>query len=196
MLIQILSARYGLLEIDQMIPSYNSKMTVKHAESLQAEVSSRLKALVEHSCCQEVFIYASQVYLAALGNYSFYLPPNTSIVTLASTPGYKLAELHRWLHQDQLPQSGIPTSRKSQVVRIKGVTINYTHDQIVDIVQQTFNSEEPSTNYSSWHTIIDGHKIAIKLLISKLTGLPLGSFHTDDAKRAIKHLGFEVFPNQ
>lgn len=195
LLIQILSAKYGLLNIDQPIPSYDYKMTTKHAESLQAEVSGRLKLILENTCCQDAFIYASQTYLTALGNYNSYFPPRTNTVTLISTPGYKLAELHRWLYPNQKLQSNISTPVSSEAVQIKGIKIAYTHNEVIDIIRQALNSEPaPAINFSAWYTVVDGQRIAPKWLISKLTGLPSSSFHTDTAKRVLKQLGFEVYP--
>jgi hypothetical protein len=49
-----------------------------------------------------------------------------------------------------------------------------------------------STNYQSSFVLVDGQRVAPKWLVSQLTGLPVNSFHTGDARRVLQQLGIEV----
>ena len=195
LLIQILSAKYGLLSIDQPISNYDYKMTTEYAQNLHLEICERLELLVRSTRCTDAFIYASQTYLAALGNYKLYLPSSTGTVTLRSTPGYKLAELHHWLYRGQKSQRDISTRNIPKAVQVKGVEIPYSHEEIVHIARQALHTNaEQARVYSSWYTIVGGQRVSPKWLISTLTGLPPSSFHTDSATRALRQLGFEIYP--
>ncbi|MGI8469157.1 MAG: hypothetical protein ACR2N3_11970, partial [Pyrinomonadaceae bacterium] len=47
-------------------------------------------------------------------------------------------------------------------------------------------------NYQSWFVLVDDFKISPKWLVSRLINLPVGKFHSDQARKVLQRLGIKV----
>jgi len=64
--ILIISAKYGLIESNELISYYDEKMTVERAGKLSKEILLKLKKLLDNYNYKEIFINLGKIYTLAL----------------------------------------------------------------------------------------------------------------------------------
>ena len=64
--IYILSAKFGLIFHQELIPYYDQKMTKKRAEELHPKVILQIERIISHNSYQRLLICASKNYLCPL----------------------------------------------------------------------------------------------------------------------------------
>ncbi len=192
--VYILSAKFGLIPANRSIPYYDYKMTPERAHELHSEVWHNFKNILQDDRYDELFISLGRNYLQALSDYERLALPNLKITVAKGSQGRRQAELHDWLYRELPEQScSLARSFKGDKVRIRGVEITFTSEEILDVARKSLKENQSnSTSYQAWYVLVDNQRVGPKWLVSQLTGLPVNSFHTDDAKRVLQQLGIEV----
>lgn len=190
--VYILSAKFGLILANQPIPNYNQRMTPKYAQELQPQVLPKLESLL--SGCDELFINLGQSYWQVLVGYEKIIPPHLTPVIAQGSQGRRQVELHDWLYRG-LPESSstdTPTAFAGKA-RIRGVEINHTPAQILALACERLRQDgKDAANYQAWYVQVDDRQVSPKWLVSQLIGLPVGDFHSGEARRVLQQLGVEV----
>jgi hypothetical protein len=96
--IYILSAEFGLISQEQLIPDYDRKMTRQRSRELQPEVSEKLKCIFSSKFYQEVCICVGKDYFKALEGYDKIMSYDSKIKVATGAIGKKLVILHQWLY--------------------------------------------------------------------------------------------------
>jgi hypothetical protein len=192
--VHILSAKFGLVAADQPIPNYDQRMTPARAKELNPEVITRLRYLLNSQPYQSVCFCMGQDYLRALDGYDTLISSKTTVKIATGSSGRKLSELHGWLYGEKLIKLATsPRNISKGKAYLKGVELVMTATEILDVARNALTEEQKGQNvYYSWYVSVDGKKVAPKWLVSRLTGLPLKSFTTSDARRVLEALGIEV----
>lgn len=192
--IKILSAEFGLIPYDFRIPYYDRRMTVQRARELEPKVTKALKRVigaVGHKQAQDIFILWGRDYFKAAGGLETHLSDNR--VKIANgTPGERLTDLYKWLYGNPPAAYRNTSTTPKGNVRIRGVEINITAEEILDKVRDAMTSGLANLNCQAWYVSVDGQRVPVKWLVSMLTGMPHSSFHTDEAKRVLSQLGLKV----
>ena len=193
--VYILSAKFGLIKAEQPIPDYEQKMTDKRAAELQPNIVAGLKSLQDRQRYDDIFVYAGKTYLRVLDGFTNTSPLEVRMMIATGLPGQRLADLRNWLHADSLlPIDEQYVIKTNGPVIFKGIEISFTPEQVLAIAQEALEEEDGlSENYYSWYVPIDNVKVAPKWLVSQLTGLPVSSFHTSNARRLLAQLGIRVY---
>lgn len=190
----ILSAEHGLIPQDLPIASYDRKMTPARARELRPLVLTELGQMTTSRSSSETLVFAGKQYLLALNPDDTAPLSNATMKVCAGPLGRKLAELHDWLH-------GVPPKLRynstmlaeGNEVHIRGVKVSLTPEQVfeaaIDALAERWGDPE---RYESWCVPINGQCVAPKWLVSRISGLPVGAFTTDDARRLLARLGVEV----
>jgi hypothetical protein len=78
--------------------------------------------------------------------------------------------------------------------RVGGQPVKLSTYQVLDWVRQATRAGLPpvATNYRTWAVEVDGQYLAAKWLLSQLTGIPVGSFISHQARDLFSRLGFQV----
>jgi hypothetical protein len=192
--ILILSAEHGLIPYDLPIAAYDRKMTPARAHELRPLVLAKLDRMTASRPWPETLVFARKQYLPALHADYALLPRNATIRVCAGTLGRKLAELHDWLH------GGPPRLRYNSTMLaegnracFRGVELSLTREQVfqaaTDALAERWGDPE---RYESWCVPVNGRCVAPKWLVSRISGLPVGAFTTDDARQLLARLGVEV----
>jgi hypothetical protein len=95
--IQILSAEHGLIPTIYRIASYERKMTPTRAMQLQSQVVGSLKEKLSSGDYQEVFIFAGNIYLAAMKPFVSWCPTSIRLTIAQGRIGQKLRQLKAWI---------------------------------------------------------------------------------------------------
>jgi hypothetical protein len=190
----ILSAEHGLIAHDLPIAVYDREMTPARARELRPLVLAELNRIVDVQAPRETLIFTGRHYLTALGADDALSISGLNARVCVGSLGRKLAELHDWLHGGP-PQlrynSTMPT--KGDEPRIRGVEVSLTVGQVLSIARQAVTeSGDNAERYESWCVPIDGRCVAAKWLVSRISGLSVGAFTTDEARRLLVRLGVEV----
>ena len=190
----VLSARFGLIPGSQLIPDYDQRMTPERSRELQPKVVADLEGILKIGHHRELFVSLGRDYLESLNGYATLVPAGFTVRVAAGTIGKKLAALHNWLYGEARrprPQSWVMNWQGK--VRIRGIEVAVTAEGALDLARQALAAgQRDLTRYHSWYVEVDGHRVAPKWLVSQLSGLPVGSFVTDQARRVLAQLGIEV----
>lgn len=97
---KIISAKYGLIDVNEKISTYEMKMTPDRAENLRDSVSSDLKEILGGGNYSEVFIELGKVYQKAVDIKPEDFP-NTKFLKDEGTIGLRLHNLKKWLEDSR-----------------------------------------------------------------------------------------------
>jgi hypothetical protein len=193
--VYILSAEFGLIRHDQLIPYYDHRMTRTRAQTLQPGVIAELRRILSTNYYRELFISVGRDYLSALDGYDTLIPAHLIVKQSTGGLGKKLSELHDWLY-GKPPEvcNTLPMVAPQGKARLKGVEVALTPQQVLDVARQALiEGKGKPTAYQSWYVPIDDKRLAPKWLVSQLTGLPVSSFHSGEARRVLQQLGLQVY---
>ena len=132
-------------------------------------------------------------YLQVLGGYESLIPDNLKVIISTGVMGRQQAELRNWLHGRSL----VPPDNQTEVIQqgkahLRDVEITLTSNQVMDVARLAIAEKQNIPKYQVWYVSVDDQQVPPKWLISKLTGLPVNAFHTNDAIRVLQQLGVEV----
>lgn len=97
----ILSAKYGLIEPDTAIDTYDEIMTPARAERMQHVVHDKLVRLIDSRAYRQLLVFAGQDYLCALRLSPFWLPRGVNVEIASGGIGNKLHRLRLWITDSQ-----------------------------------------------------------------------------------------------
>jgi hypothetical protein len=106
----VLSAEFGLIPSDQLIPNYDRRMTLPRAQELHPGVIAELRHILSNQSYRNICICMGREYLRVLDGYDTLISSEISIKIVGGSPGEKLAELHNWLYGKLMLQRHIPQS--------------------------------------------------------------------------------------
>jgi hypothetical protein len=200
LLIGIISAHYGLLLADSLIPFYDLRMTRSRAISLQPTIVDALRKWLPSSCPLEIFIALGKEYLPAVEPIESWLPSDQVHVTVATGgSGRKQQQLVAWLRGEsptaksrQLELGNVPPGPKGEAV-LRGVKITATASEIEERVGQWIAEGDVAyLNVKEWVAQVGPYTVAPKWLVSRLSGVPVSRFAADEARRVLSQLGIPL----
>ena len=192
--IYILSAEFGLISADKPIPHYDRRMTPQRIEKLQQPTLGELKQILNGKQYQEFFISMGKDYLRVLDGYKSLTSINLNVTVSQGSMGCKLAELRNWLHKNL---SGPPDNHtkvaKQDRASLRGIEIVLTPEQIMERVNVALAKKHNIPKYQMWYVQVGDRRVPLKWVVNQLTGLPVSTFHTNEARRVMQQLGIEVY---
>lgn len=196
--IYILSAEFGLLRADAMIPSYDRRMTAQRASELATSVSSNLFRWFDDAPwltepAEQLLVNLGRDYIPALAGYDGTAQAALSEQRLRASQGARLSLLRDWLY-GRPPDAPIRKSVNTDLpVRICNVSISQNAAEALKIARLALIAREGNlATCRTWYVSIDGQRVPPKWLITELTGLPVSAFTTSQARAALSRLGIEV----
>jgi hypothetical protein len=187
----VLSAKFGLIPHNQLIPNYDQQMTQSRARELQPHMIAELRNILTSRPYQKICFCMGKDYLQALDGYDILV---SSITAINGSQGKILAELHTWLYGESSSLSKKLQPRATNgKSHIKGIEMSMTPAQVLEKARRALKEGQGDpTNYHSWYVLVDGQRVAPKWLVGQLFGLPVSNFATDEARRVLAKLGVEV----
>ena len=192
--IYILSAEFGLIPSDKPIPDYDYRMTPQRGKELQQPTLSKLKQIVNSKQYEELFISLGKDYRQVLAGYESLIPANLKVIVSKGAMGYKLGELRHWLYGEMLRLS----NNQMRVIQrgkayIRDIKVELTPKQVIEIARTALQKGQNIPKYQMWYVQVENHQVPPKWLVSLLTGLPVSTFHTNEARRVLQQLGIKVY---
>jgi hypothetical protein len=189
----ILSARFGLIASNHLIPDYDQRMTKMRARQLQPEVIAKLQDILNTQPYQKLCICLGRDYFIALDKYDMLIKPELGLQIATGSLGKKLATLYRWLYgqpSEAFCKQAISLQGKAS---LKGIEVVMTSTEVLDLARQALAQGKGNpASYQSWYVLVDEQRVSPKWLVSHLTGLSVSEFHSIAARRMLIQLGIEV----
>lgn len=192
----ILSAKWGLIAGDALLPPYERRMTSRRASEIQEDTTARLRKFLALRPC-EVFMSMSEIYFQAINVRELSQINSTEIFVVQGGRGRNLSALYDWLHGAPPPKPKTvrrPSSKGQRGnLRLRGVEIECDKSRALALARQALPQEAAvATRINSWYVQLGRGRVSPKWLVSKIFGLPVNSFVTDEARRVLAQLGVEV----
>ncbi len=192
----ILSAKWGLVSGDTLLPYYNRRLTARRLRDLREQVRVSLREILTSRPC-EVFILMSERYYQLIDIRELSQIAGAQIHAVRGGRGRKLSALYDWLYGTPPPHPMIvgrtPPGGVRGKVTLRGVEIKYDRKQALALARTALRQEtQAATRFHSWYVQLGRARVSAKWLVSKISGLPVGAFVTDEARRVLAHLGIEV----
>jgi predicted RNA-binding protein YlxR (DUF448 family) len=171
-------------------------MTTKRAQELRPQVIKELNTLLKvdkHKNGRGVFISLGKDYLRTLEGSNIF-STKCAVKVAAGTPGKRLADLYNWLYEASSSRGRqLVAKQLNDNIHIRGIKITLEREEVLNAARRAIkNGFEDRACYHSWYVLVDRHRLSPKWIIHILTGLPFGSFHTDEARRVLSQLGIKV----
>ncbi|MFW6295639.1 MAG: DUF6884 domain-containing protein [Halothece sp.] len=190
--IWILSAKFGLISQDELIPNYDQRMTKERALQLQPDIVARLETIFSTDTYQKFLICVGKDYLPTLRGYELSVARDLTTHIADGSLGKKLSTLYDWLY-GYPPQINQGLPRNGKTPQLRGIEVTLTPEQIIDVARQGLSESTPGLRkFQSWCVPVDSQQVAPKWLVSQLTGLPVSAFSTGEARRLLTQLEIEV----
>jgi cytoplasmic iron level regulating protein YaaA (DUF328/UPF0246 family) len=94
--ILIISAKYGLITPDTLIPNYDIEMNARQAEKLASSIRAKLQQIISHTKPREILINLGQTYAKTIRD----LPELQNASWVAGPIGKRASILKAWLTHD------------------------------------------------------------------------------------------------
>jgi hypothetical protein len=192
----ILSAKWGLIFGDTLLPHYDQRMTARRAGEMRECVTGQLCEILT-SRPYEVFILMSESYFQVIDVRELTQIGDAEIYAVRGGRGRKLSALYDWLYGVPPPEPRIVRQfsprGQCEEVRLRRVRIKYNRKQALALAREALRQEATvATRINSWYVQLGKSRVSPKWLVSKISGLPVSAFTTDEARRALAQLGIEV----
>ena len=93
----IISAKYGLIRLNDLIEDYNWKMDVSRAKELNESVIEKLKVILIKTDYESVLINMGRDYMEAMQGFEGVMLPLHKAFVLKGRIGYRKKEMRNWL---------------------------------------------------------------------------------------------------
>lgn len=195
--VYVLSAEYGLIRGDTLIPMYDRRMTPQRAYELRESTTAELQQLDLSSRYQRVFMSAGAAYREILSSPILDILPQERLVSSVGSQGVQLTRLKSWLYQDEVSSSTIETRALSDTIpvrfKLRGRDYEIAPATVITVARNASkNGILKGLKTTAWHVLVDDCRIPSKWLVSQLTGIPVSDFHSMEARRVLRLLGFLV----
>ncbi|MBX5480009.1 MAG: hypothetical protein IRZ19_13170 [Pyrinomonas methylaliphatogenes] len=192
--IYIVSAEFGLITSARPIPCYDQRMTKQRADELRSTIARQARRLFAGFERQrgQIFINLGREYLLAFEPAFAFIPDKFTVRMASGAAGRRLAEMHDWLYGPRANRLE-NQMRVEGRARLRGVEIKLNAERIFSLVRRALEKDgHGAFAHQAWYVPIDGIRVSPKWIVSQLTGLPVSSFHSDEARRVLTQLGVKV----
>lgn len=187
----VMSAEHGLIDAEHPVACYERAMTSERADQLRESVLRGLTEAIDRIRPTSVMILMGQRYARALTGVDR-SPVLMTAQLVGGSIGRQVAVLHDWLYG--APPCTLASSAADDGERYwRGIRLPAGREALLAAARDAlgpWTAELPPVN--SWYVEVDRQRVPIKWLFSQLTGLPVGSFHSSDARRILDGFGVEV----
>ncbi len=193
-----LSAGYGLLAADTLLPDYDATMSPQQADALRPSVLHTFTMLMQQGY-SDLCLGVSQRYVRAMRGWQDHVPTTTTVTITDGPMGAKLGQLRAWLNgyswlpSNDYPERLVAAEQPHGTVQISGVTLRLSREEVLQRVRIALATDATgASRFRDWYVLIDGQAIAPKWLVSTISGLPTSAFDASAARRVLLALGIDV----
>lgn len=184
----IVSAKYGLISGSAAVPIYDERLTLKKALKLRLMLPKQWAELPEASVVTTMLVAVGSEYRIAVGPLLAGLSESVHLDYIGGAIGSQCGQLSNWLSGHQLEPPDVGES-----VQFRGLTLRASAADLQRVAEELFaRSRSTAQRFEHWYVDVGGLKIAPKVLLSEMTGIPVSAFRTADALRVLRGVGADV----
>ena len=188
----IISAEHGLIDVKQPISCYERTMTSDRADELRQTVNQGLTEAIDRLQPTSVMLLMGKRYAHTLAGAEWRSTFET-VPIVGGSLGRQVAVLHDWLYGAPPPCALVPPPPADVEWCWRGIHLPTGREALLAAARDVLErSAETLPPVNSWYVEIDRQRVPLKWLVSQLTGLSVGSFHSGDARRLLGRFGVEV----
>lgn len=189
--VYILSAELGIISAQLLIPNYDKTISSQRAVELNESAVSKLSDIFDTGYT-EACIIMSKRYLAVLEGWQSFIPSGVAVTVITAAQGLSLTKLKEWLYgkPEATSRKNIKAVKPRGVAHLRGVEIRLTPREIFEQLNlRLIDKHSSASGFKEWYIDIGDRRVSLKWIVSMLTGLPVSSFSTSEARRVLYQLG-------
>lgn len=193
--IWILSAKYGLIQADRLIPWYDHKLVTPVKREFEDELRTRIMKVLALGEIMDVFVSMGRNYEDSMRKCLGGARENVTVKFARGRIGGRASQLRQWLYpapddSHRLETSGHTAAPKATLLGVE--VCRRREDVAVAALHWLSEDGRRAYNFETWFVRIGQQKVSAKWLVGRLTDLPVGRFRTSDARRVLASLGVKV----
>jgi len=153
----VLSSKYGLIEADDIIESYDRRLNRGGIAELEFRVREQLAPILREGF-SSIFISLGTLYMGAVRGALQHLPVSTALCIASGPPGVRTATLAKWLRGGSAPvqfESGAGGD-----FRVGGVSVLLSRELVLHAARGMLNALPTTARcFHSWSVVIDGEHV-------------------------------------
>jgi len=188
----ILSARFGLIASNFLIPRYNCQFSRTSGDggALRAKVEDQLKRTLDRLQPGRVFVSVGREYWPLLEDALAREVATASLVIANGGVGGRASQLAHWLRFDDRKTISTQSRYAAGEAVLLGTTVRLNSEEVLERARAALIANPNSAkSFETWYVALDADRVAAKWLASILFCKPVARFRTADAKRVLSLLG-------
>lgn len=217
----IISAKYGLVFPETLIPAYDQRMEEDLAAAMQPTIVNQLKAWIEDGWAPpkegrvepgsepapQFFYMLGKEYQPAVVPEHLWLP--SEMLVFRAEGGFisQRTQLLNWLERRSILLQPRRADRPLRIIglnenadapgmtRLQGIRLRLSPNEIEAKVKEWLTdpvASQGATRTRYWTATVGPYVVAPKWLVSHLSGLPVSQFAAADARRVLQRLGIPM----
>jgi hypothetical protein len=186
----ILSARFGLVSSDFLIPRYNRPLVSSDCAALRRQVENQLRRTLDAVQPGRLFVSVGQGYWSLLEESLTREVTSAKLVVATGGIGGRASQLAHWLRSGD--RKGDVTERKPALgeAMLLRTTVRLSREEVLQRARDASLADPRAAHrFETWYVALGARRIAPKWLVSVLFDKPVASFRTANARRVLSQLG-------
>ena len=186
----VLSARFGLISGDRIIPRYDRKLKSVRVQALCARVRNQLELALRQFSPERVFVSVGRAYMPVIAEpLRHKLRGHGRVFMARGGIGGRASQLARWLRRGRRPKARAWAEPGGEA-SLLGTTVRLSRGDVIAAAEEALmRSPRDATRFETWYVPVSDERVAPKWLVSLIFHKPVGRFRTADARRVLKQLG-------
>lgn len=188
----ILSAKFGLIPADFMIPRYDCRLSIANKPVIHGKITNQLTGALEQIQPDSIFVSIGADYWQLLDEALLQEIGTDNVTVATGSIGGRASQFANWLRTLKKEIQTEPVKQICGEATLRGTSVRLTTDEVIRIAKQAL-VEDPNgaSRFETWFVDIGGERVAAKWLVSILFGKSVAQFRTADARRVLGSLGLE-----
>jgi uncharacterized protein DUF6884 len=188
----ILSARFGLIPGNFLIPRYNHQLAHSNRLALRSRVEKQLKQTLDDHQPERLFVSVGSKYWPLIEGPLSREVPSAKLVVATGSIGGRASQLAHWLRPSESEKNGSTLERAPGEAALLGTTVRLNRAEVLREARKAMLAAPVAARrFETWYVAVGNERVAPKWLVSVLFDKPVARFRTGDARRILSLLGVD-----
>lgn len=189
----ILSARFGLVGRDVLIPRYNRRLANSGSAHFRALVADQLKRTLDTLQPNRVFVSVGRDYWPLVESTLAREVSSVDLMVASGGIGGRASQLEHWLTFGVCHGGTARSNDPVGEAVLLGTAVRLGREEVLRRAREAaLVNPVAARRFETWHVVVGLQRFAPKWLASVLFDKPVARFRTADARRVLRQLGVET----